>query len=963
MPRHLKLASFALAFILLTLQHVYAQEVFATFEDQKEITSLKASDGVRLAASTRFPAYNVSSLEAMFPANGGTLELTKTPTDWRRKESLLLFAWAVQPAELKVWLRDAGGGRFVHTFALRTGVNHLQLRLARVRGVDLQTMRSLTLEATRGGTFYFDYFALDRFHPVLEERGRWDVDYTMDIATPHVAWAKPFANGRIRAFAISDVADGRGIIELAQRLDLDFKVTSIGRNEGTNKWGFGDFYEHRSFGGEFWEGAYSLAHTYIADDLLNGPEYDVILWPGVRPWESYPEEIRKEVRRRVEAGAGLVLFYPNSKESDLWQLSPLIKTGEIKRDKNASRAGLDKTQWRTKAAHYITRGVPLDAFPWGHLSVPSSEAAGDVLLETANGTPVLAVKSVGKGRVVAFGYSERGMIPEVEEMFETGLQYSYHEYLWSLVSRAVVWAAKREPQASIRSLQVTPKSLTVALENAPADAEIAVTIRSRFDEFEVMQRVPIKQQTATLTFPKALSGGRHFAEAYLLEKGRGIDWAAQPFDVPAQTTIRDLALESDRVKLGGQVNARLTVQSNQAVDATITARLYDNYDRLLDERRYPIKTQAEVEQQISLNSTGALTHLAKVDCEVVINGVRADRKISEVFVLQPRRWDDYDIVMYLFDKEPIPGIWPAIDEQLRRLNITTLSSYTLSHSKHANFNIQAQTRISGQESPDGAKRDYYVKMKKQYAATHDKKLLVREYCLHDPAYRELIRKELKQLVEPWVGFSPMSYYVYEEPSLTCYVDALDLCFSPHTMRAMREWLRAEYKSLDALNRQWSTSFTSWDKVTPDDTYEAQKRGNYASWADHRTFMEKSYADTFAFVLGELRQLDPEGILLNSGTQESSPHNGSDYSLINQFTKHLNSYDGGNQFDFHRNYNPQVKISRRAPEAITLPIPAPRNSAKPAAMSLPLWHSVKSGVSVENCQKTYAPPFAPLKRLR
>ncbi len=906
MPRHLQNAAFALALLLLTIQHVHAQEVFATFENQAEVSSLKASDGVWLAPSKRFPAWNVSSLEAAFPANGGTIELTKIPLDWRRKDSLLLFAWAMQPAELKVGLRDADGGRFVHTFALRTGVNHLQLRLGRVRGVELQKMRSLTLESPRGGTFYLDYFALDRFHPVLEERGRWDVDYTMDIATPHVAWAKPFVNGRIRAFAISDVADGRGIVELAQRLELDFKATSIGRNEGSNKWGFGDFYEHRSFGGEFWEGAYSLAHTYIADDLLNGPDYDVILWPGLHAWESYPEEIRQEIRRRVEAGAGLVLFYPNSKESELWQLSPLTKTGAIKRGKNADRIGLDQTQWRAKGDHYITRGVPLDAFPWGHLSVPSSEATGDVLLETAQGMPVLAVKTIGKGRVVAFGYSERGMIPEVEEMFETGLHYSYHEYLWSLVSRAVVWAAKREPQAAIRKLQLSPKSLSVTLENAPAGAEVAVTIRSRFDEFEAMEKVPIKQQTATLVFPKPLTGGRHFAEAYLIEKGRGIDWAMQTFEVPAQTTIRDLALETDRVKLGGQVNARLRLQTTG--DCTVTARLYDNYDRLLDERPYPVKAQGQIELQISLNSTGALTHLARIDCEVSINGVRADRRISEVFVLQPRRWDDYDIVMYLFDREPIPGIWPAIDEQLRRLNITTLSSYTLSHSKHANFNIQAQTRISGQESPDGAARDYYVKMKKQYAATRDKRLLVREHCLHDPAYRELIRKELKQLVEPWVGFSPMSYYVYEEPSLTCYVDALDLCFSPHTMRAMREWLRAEYKSLAALNRQWSTSFNAWDEVTPDDTYEAQRRGNYASWADHRTFMEKSYADTFEFVLGELRKLDPEGILLNSGTQESAPHNGSDYSRINQFTKHLNSYDGGNQFDFHRNFNPDVKIS-------------------------------------------------------
>jgi Beta-galactosidase/Beta-galactosidase trimerisation domain len=911
----------ALIFIALASRSAHAQlEVFASFEKQVEISSVRYSDSVRIALSKRFPAWNGNSLEATFPQNGGTLEFTKIPVDWSRKESLLLFVWSMQPAELNIWLRDSDGGRFVQTSPLRTGVNHLQLRLSRARHVDLRKMRSIAIESQRGGTFYLDYFALDRFHPVLEERGRWDIDYSMSIVTPHVAWARPFANGRIRAFAIADVADGRGIIELAQRLDLDFKATTIGRSPGTNKWGFGDFYEHRGSGGEFWEAAYSLAHTYIADDLLNGPDYDCILWPGLHPWESYPEEIRAEIRRRVEAGAGLVLFYPFSKESngsDLWDLSPLIPTGEIRRDPDASRAELDQTPWRAKADHYITRGVPLELFPWGHLRVPQSRAAGEVLLETSRGTPVLAVKTLGKGRVVALGYSERGMIPEVENVFETGLHYPYHEYLWSLVARAVVWAAQREPHATIRNLQWSGNGLTATLDNAPEGGELVATIRSNFGEIEAKVSSPVSRQgkRVNLTISKPLTGGRHFADVQLIEKGRAIDWATQVFEVKSQPSIRELVLESERVKLGDPVTVRLRLESARLVDCTIKARFFDNYDRLIDERHLSIriegKIQGEPVQTISLNSTGALTHLARVDCEVATEGVPSDRRIVEVFVLQPRRWDDYDIVMYRFDNDPIPGIWPVIDEQMRRLYVTTLSAYSLSHSKHANYHIQAQTRISGQESPDGPKRDYYSKMKKRYAETRDKRLLVREYCLNDPSYRELIRKELKQLVEPWVPFSPLSYYVYEEPSLTCYVDELDLCFSDHTMRAMRGWLRAEYGSLDSLNRQWGTSFDNWGDVIPDDTYEAQQRGNYASWADHRVFMEKSYAENFEFVLGELRKTDPGGILLNSGTQESAPHNGCDYSRINQFTRHLNAYDGGNQFDFHRNFNPEVKISSGA----------------------------------------------------
>ncbi|MDX2032183.1 MAG: beta-galactosidase [Blastocatellia bacterium] len=880
-------------------------EVFASFEDAAEVAAVRGTSGVRLSASRRFPAWDGNSLEAVFPAGGGKIELTRMPADWRRQESLLIFVWGVQPAELRITLLDDQGGSFIQSFPIRTGVNHLQLRLARAKSLARDRMRSLTIETGREGTFYLDYFALDRFHPVLEQRGRWDLDYSMEVETPHVAWARPFAGGRIKVWALADVADGRGIVELAQRLALDFRATSIGRSSGINKWGFGDFYEHRSNGGEDWNNAYSLAYAYIADDLLNGPDYDVILWPGIHPWETYPIEIRNEIRRRVEAGAGLVLFYPNSSASGgggFSALSPLFASG-------AQNPPPDRSAWERTSDHYITRGVPLEAFPWGQMRVAGLEAAGEVLLKTSQGAPVLAVRKVGKGRVAAFGYQERGMIPDVENVFETGLRYAYHEYLWSLVSRAVVWAAKREPQAAIRSLQLSPKSLRVSLDHAPEGAEVAVTIRSSFDEFEAMEKLPVRQQTATLVFPDALSGGRHFAEAYLIEKGRGIDWAARTFEVPAQTTIRDLVLESDRVKLGAQVNARLRLQA--PVDSTITARLYDNYDRLLDERRYPVKAQGDREQAISLNSTGALTHLARVDCEVATNGRRADRRIQEVFVLQPRQWDDYDIVMYLFGPNPIPGVWPTIDAQMRRLNVTTLSSYTLQHSKHANYNIQAQTRISGQESPDGPKRAYYSAMKKKYFETRDKKGLVREYCLNDPAYRELIRKELNTLTAPWVPFSPLSYYVYEEPSLTCYEDDLDLCFSTHCMTAMRGWLKGEYGALSALNRQWGTQFANWDEVTPDDTHEAQARGNYASWADHRTFMEKTYAESVEFVLGELRKIDPQGILLNSGTQVSGAHNAADYSRLNRFTKHLNAYDGGNQLDFHRAFNSDLKISSGA----------------------------------------------------
>ena len=893
-------------------------QVFGSFEDPAEVSAVTASEGVRIAVSERFPAWAGKTLEVTIPAGGGGLKYTRVPEDWRWQKSLLAFVWSMQPAEMILTLKDSSGREFSRPYRLRSGVNHLQIPLSDVRGLNLQAVRSIALESREPGVVYLDYLALDRYHPVLEQRGRWDINYSMEVETPHVPWARPLAGGPLKVFAIADVADGRGIVELAQRLQMDFRATTIGSSAGINKWGFGDFYEQRSWGGEFWKDAYSLAHTYIADDLIHGPRYDVILWPGIQPWESYPPEVLDALRKRVEDGTGLVLFYPfrrNPARTDLWDPSPLTRAADIKSEdsNNFNRNRFDEwdhSPWQPVADHYITRGVPFPAFPWEQMAVPPSKATGQVLLRTRQGTPVLAVHTVGKGRVAAFAYSEKGMIPEIHNVFETGVHYSYHEYLWSLVARAAVWTAGREPGASILNVAASPSGVAARLASAPADARLLVRVRGSFDEVEAegVAAATSGKDSLEFKFPGKLPGGRHFVELRLLKDDQVIDWAAVAMNVPVTVAIESLTPGSDRVRAGDAVPVRLKLSAARGTDCRVKVRLRDNYGRLLDEQHFDLAVNRETEREISLRTAGALTHLAAADCEVFVDGLRSDRRIAEVFVLQPRRWDDYDVVMYRFGPDPIPGIWPAIDQQMRRLNVTTLSSYSLLHSKHANYNVQAQTRISGQESPDGPARNYYTAMKRKYLETGDKFALVRQYCLDDPAYRELVAGELKRLTAPWIPFSPMSYYVFEEPSLTCYGDAVDICFSPHTMRALRLWLRDVYGSLERLNRQWGTNFADWNDVVPDDAPAAQARGNYSSWADHRTYMEKTYADTFAFVLNELRKSDPEGILLNSGTQISGSHNGCDYSRIDRYTRHLNAYDDGNQLDFHRCFSPDLKIS-------------------------------------------------------
>ncbi|MBN2289485.1 MAG: beta-galactosidase, partial [Candidatus Glassbacteria bacterium] len=904
--------------------------VFASFEDPGEVAAWQAEGGAALEASSEFVAWFDRSLKAMLPSGGQARVGTgDVPADWHLHEAFRFFCYSPLPAELVLTLTDRQGMTARRRIHLKRGSNHIQLELAGLYGINLREMAALRLSLPAGlgeTTVYLDRFSLDSFNHVLESRGRMDVSYSREVATPHVPWALPLAGGPVRALFVPDVINGRAVIELAQRLDLDFKATTLGGSYATNIWGFGDFYGMRGrTRQESPTAVFSLAYTYLADELLNGPRYDLIVIPGARPWGEYPAAVRQEIRRRVADGCGLVLAYPyfdpDYDNRDLAEMSPLVdveKVVEINPNNFLveDSTSLYRVAWEKSRPHYITRNVPLEAFPFGQMHYARCRAAGEVLLECKNPdrTPILAVRSFGKGRVAAFSYGERGMIPRLSSIWQVEAEYPYWEYFYSLLIRSMVWAAGRESEAAVESIGFSEAGVAkIQVAGPPNDQGrvLEVVFRDGFGRTVDSTHVAVPASgrgTLKVSYPGSGPRGTVLVDTRLLERQKVLDWGSLVAHLQEDTSVDSIVFSAGRFRPGEMVAGDVFLTCRRGKRAELCLELRDNYGRLLDTLGLQLGSPAPPRVSFRLDPQGALSHLIWVDCMVKANGHRADRRRAEVFFQRGAVWDDYDVVMYLFGPDPMPGLWPTIESRLKQLHTTTLSSYPLELCKYANFSVQAQTRISGQESPDGNLRDYYDKMKEDYLSTGDKHLLVRQYCLSDPKYLEDEAAELKELCAPWVPFSPMSYYIYEEPSLTCYGDACDICFSPHCMAAMRKWLAGEYGTLERLNETWETSFASWDEVEPDDAVQAQARGSYASWADHRTFMEVTYAGNCEYVARTLREIDPTGIVLNSGTQIVGSHNGCDYWRLDRIFWHLNPYSGDNQMDFHRTFGSGLKLS-------------------------------------------------------
>ena len=195
----------------------------------------------------------------------------------------------------------------------------------------------------------------------------------------------------------------------------------------------------------------------------------------------------------------------------------------------------------------------------------------------------------------------------------------------------------------------------------------------------------------------------------------------------------------------------------------------------------------------------------------------------------------------------------------------------------------------------------YLVKKELYRRTGDKRFLVRLPSLDDPQVQARLADLSRTAARNKAVYNMDYYFVGDEGSLGSYTDPVDFCWGPHTLANFRKWLKQAYGSLEALNRTWGSAFSDWDAVVPLTTDEARKEGRFAPWADHRTYMEVSFANAYATVRQAVREGDPDGHIALSGTQVTTPYDGCDWYRLDGVIDDFLSYSGGNQWDLHRSF--------------------------------------------------------------
>ncbi len=749
----------------------------------------------------------------------------------------------------------------------------------------------------------------ERFEDKIVARGTEPkyVPPSEEIITPHVKWAKPYVGGPLKALILNDLLTGRETIELAQRLDMDYIAPRI-------------------------SSPYSMGDTARAQtmDILREhlkADFDVILIGGIRA-AIFPDDIIETILDKVRAGTGLIMVNPNNCSDALWAVLPLPADPVGSRPKN---------KWQAVADHYLTVGIPWDEMP--PTETCQYGAAGEVLVK-AGSLPLLVTRELGEGRIICLAYASSWQRPG---FYANGLtpwiqfaptKFAYWEHYFSLLAKCMAWAAHKEPPVQFTSTATDQETyllragdqptLKLAMINSAQAAELVarVTINDEYGHtvrwFDKAFMAPQGDSELDILLPE-LYGGLHLVDIIVSnEDGARVNWATVPVHVQAPVEIAELTVADEIYCRGDTVAAQMTLAATDMAPAQVrlVASLTDAYDRLVWRHEQPVAPEGHCEVAFRLPEPLATTAVLRV--ELHDDAGLLDAAEQKVLTMPPawdtREWSAFRSGLWgspvgAYSREYLQQVKADLVKNVGMDAITTSSDWLLDGEQRTAFETGLQSMLMGVAAgvlSTGRARSNdhltFAQQKDEYVRTHDKTYLHRAWCLNADDTREHVAAKLERTAAAVAKYRPLAYVCGDELSVTYYTTPFDYDFTPGCLAQFRQWLQQQYPTLAALNAEWNTDFAAWDEVVPMTADEVGDRANYAPWADHRTFMEITFAQFLRWMDETLESHDPGARLGTSGSQAASAYGGYDWWRLTDAFDFIQAYDHQNTGEMHRSFH-------------------------------------------------------------
>ncbi|NRA38807.1 MAG: hypothetical protein HRU15_11750 [Planctomycetes bacterium] len=813
------------------------------------------------------------------------------PKNWKGHQAFVFEAYSAGPVYLNVRIDDPGSkdfnSRYSHVFKLKAGRNLCQIETANIaEKLDIQKIKAAIIFCNKppeGLVVHIDNIVLGDLRgeevPFIPYAERKDLQPKFDVVTPHFPMAKNLAAGPIKTFYLTSITEGREVVEMAQRMDVDASVQHWDPSYGKNTWGMGDFYGKRGHKTD-----YVLMQEYLASSMQGPEKFESMMLFTPQGWERFGKSAQDAIVKRVrEDGVGLVFVFPfPGVEKTAWpknlrDINALIDSDSDYPNSSGyvkyARSGRVKGEtFSVVGDHPITRGVPLDALPTEHMQYQKYKLAPDaqVLIKSKSGDPILAVRKVGKGRVATFAWRSSALTPKLARAggADPLRSYRYWEVVYSLMNRASMWVAGRD------------------------------------------------FTTGTAEVLKDDSEHNLQATVYKNAEGKITDWALK-FTPPGNSTVKHLSLSSaDFINYGEKITGKLAfddvLKELRQKHPAATVRISVNEEKLLRHRSL-VNTQEKLsaitsDVNIDFSSEKVSQIMAVLHAEIRDGDQLLAQGKKEIIVTpQGPLWDDYEILMW-----HVGGL-PFMRELEDKL-VTQFGSTGIMETRWQDAGLRMRYARAGLRLMvhDLARPQLHLRefsnISTKYNKTNDKKLLIRNPSYADSTFLSKERKRVTDAVQELKRFHPTNYILCDEPSLTNYRFDFDFDFHPENIQRFKAALKKKFTSIENLNSCLATNYESFDKVYPVLTAQAKKNKQWPLWNEWRQHNDDIVADGYKMYKEAVQAADPKGTISVSGTQIATPFDGFDWAKLSPHFGSMQGYGYGDQERKRMSFNDTAMVN-------------------------------------------------------
>ena len=644
-----------------------------------------------------------------------------------------------------------------------------------------------------------------------------------DVVTPHIPWAKPYARGTVRALFITHRNAMREVIEIAQRLSMDYKVFAA---ETDKQLGLADQ-------DKWWKLTMKgTTTTELAERLRNNlkGDYDVIVIAGVN-WDILPLDIQFAILKKVKEGAGLAGFVRSGTK-------PYLE--RVLRRKDKAGDPLES----------VLGGVPFQSLP-AFTSVADSSSMLKRHIRYAH---------FGDGRVLLFRGIRvpkfQGLVPQAQDD-AFGIRMLDYDYYLSFAIKAILWAAKKE--AAVRVSASSPSL------KADRDSAEARRIRFQLHADKPVGNVNLKfvlrdsgnnilhtearksalaskKQEIDFAFPP-VPAGEFFADLWVMQGQQITGWGSVSLLVPSTSRIKELALARESFKAEEAITGTVSLEGARA-GQHLRVEHTDNHGRLLATSDFSLKKD---QRAVTFSQKGirTLSVLQTLSASLMTGNelIETEKILVPVSDFFPDREDVRFVMWQNLSYQNYCSRYVA--KEFYRYGIDTqYTGFSQWASRENLWHLPYAIRFTDKKT-DGYNPN-------RGRAKDD---LIRDPCLTEPAYRATVKATLVRRAKQAAPFSTNDFSLGDE----CHFVSgrHDLCFSATCIASFRDYVKKEYgNDLAKLNGEYGTAYKAWDEVMPGKFEDAQKSGKPAAWVDHRLHMESVWAEIHAFGRETIKEIVP-----------------------------------------------------------------------------------------------------------